>query len=188
MGADGSQRGTYVVPAAGRPASPRGTSGEPHGNTGATERNSCVAGATSRGELALLISTIGNADSEAGSNLFSSSAASLPLTVDGTSVSGERLPAGSLIRLADGLQPADRDLGLRLPNHSPRAWWGLELYSPQQLTGGGVPVAGADPGGRLDPVLVDPLGTPVVAAWIPSKPNMRWYILPDKTDWDAVTT
>jgi len=38
------------------------------------------------------------------------------------------------------------------------------------------------PGGRLEPILVDSLGDPVVAVWIPDSGDQRWYAIPDDAD------
>jgi hypothetical protein len=33
---------------------------------------------------------------------------------------------------------------------------------------------------------VDPLGVPVVAVWVPSDGQQRWYVIPDVVDWNVV--
>jgi hypothetical protein len=151
---------------------------------GASERDRYVAGASRRGEMALLISMI----SDAGRTPMGGSwpaRASVPLLED-TCATGRLLPSGTSVGLAEGLSPADRDLGLRLRNRPPKAWWALGLEAPRSFTGGGVPILAGGPIGILDSVLVDPLGAPVVAAWVPAGMNMRWYILPDSTEWTTV--
>ena len=35
-------------------------------------------------------------------------------------------------------------------------------------------------------ILLDGLGDPVVAAWIPPWGDQRWYVIPDGTDWDTI--
>jgi hypothetical protein len=42
------------------------------------------------------------------------------------------------------------------------------------------------PDGNLAPLPVDGLGDPVVAVWTSPQLDLRWYIVPDQTDWPTV--
>ena len=156
------------------------------GSGGDYERKRFLAGAAERGETALLVSTIGDADENAPHNVFSNSSAWVPFPLLSASIGGPRLLAGARPSLAADLDRADRDLGLRLLNRpKDAAWWilkltpyGIETYNESKQT--------EVPDGRLHPILVDDSGEPVVAAWIPAEGNSRWYILPDATDWNTV--
>jgi hypothetical protein len=72
-------------------------------------------GAEARGETALLISMIGQGDTEARNPLAPHDASVLLPGARG-SIGGRRLPVGVIPKLADGLSPAEKDLGLRLRN------------------------------------------------------------------------
>lgn len=156
-------------------------------NTGGRERERFVAGAIDRGETALLVSSIGDADGESAYNVFAGpGAASVMLPGLGGSIGGRRLPTGARPSLAEDLDLCDRDLGQRLLNR-PRdaAWWTLRLTPiPTETYNTSVQTAVAE--GHLHPILVEGSGQPVVAAWIPAEGNVRWYIVPDATDWNSV--
>ncbi|HLM93147.1 MAG TPA: hypothetical protein VK273_05000, partial [Gaiellaceae bacterium] len=97
------------------------------------------------------------------------------------------LPAGARPSLVPDLPAADRDLGLRLLNRSPDApWWSLKLAAFDIYPGGGGPPERVEPGGQLEPILVDGLGDPVVGAWVPATNDQRWYVVPDATDWNGI--
>lgn len=155
---------------------------------GADERRRFLAGAASRNETALLVSAIGDPDGDGIRNVFSSADASVDVGGVYTSVSGRRLPTGPQLELAQDLGKADRDLALRLRDRPPTApWWALDLRGVTTLpgTGYGRPEV-HEPKGRLDPILVNNLGEPVVAAWVSEDESQRWYILPAGIGWGAV--
>lgn len=52
--------------------------------------------------------------------------------------------------------------------------------------GGGGPPERREPGGRLEPILVDGLGDPVAGAWVPATGHQRWYVVPDATNWNGL--
>ncbi|MGW4371526.1 hypothetical protein ACWEKT_38425 [Nocardia takedensis] len=142
-----------------------------------------LAGAVSRSEPALVLSVIGNAHNE---KLGSSGSVRL-LGGFANAVYGSRLPAGVRPALAPNLSPADHDLGLRLLNRGQCGpWWGLTLPPAKTLYSGAGPmmhaILGPDPG-SLEPILVEPGGKPVVAAWISKSRDIRWYIVPDQVEW-----
>lgn len=154
-------------------------------NQGASERDRYIAGARNRGETAVLISTIGDVSSTH-RNVFSTYDASLSLFLESGSVGGRRLPAGAEVSVAGNLNRADRDLALRLKNRPPGAWWSLHLGSSQWMNGGGTPLSVTGPDGTLTALLVDGLQDPVAAVWTCPQVDLRWYIVPDQTDWPTV--
>lgn len=147
---------------------------------GADELARFRAGARNRGETAIVIATIGDVEDTATRSVFGPPSGSI--TPPGhTRIHGSRLPHGATAELADDVQGADRDLGLRLgtrPADAPR--WRLELAG--SVLEGPAGTERYDPDGELAPVLVDSLGHPVVAVWTPSCGAERWYVIPDATD------
>jgi hypothetical protein len=155
---------------------------------GDDERNRFLAGVTQRGELALLVSVIGDVDDDSPRSVLWRYDAGVSLTDLFTSVSGRRLPSGTRPKIAPDLNSADRDLAIRLlgrPADAP--WWALTLSGATSVRGDGF---GGEtrhaPKGRLEPILVDGLGDPVVAAWVSPAGDQRWYVIPDSTDWNNV--
>lgn len=154
---------------------------------GADELRRFLAGTVDRGETALLVSMVGFAVDNTRS-IFGGSGESLHLGHVNMSnmLSATRLPARARIQLAPDLAPAERDLGQRLLNRLVDApWWELELQgiTTQHISG---PVETAIPSGELHPILVGPLGAPVVAVWVAPDERTRWYILPDDINWNVV--
>ena len=155
-----------------------------HGD-GAVELERFIASAKSRGEVALVVSTIGDAAAPLSHSPLSRWDASVRWPLFGSALGGPRLPVGAHPSLARGLDPADRDLGLRLLNRPAHAaWWTLEMAIHDVYSGGGRRLPAETPSGELHPILISTLGEPVVAAWVDD--DVRWYVLPDSTDWDAV--
>ena len=154
-------------------------------NQGASERDRYIAGASNRGETALLISTIGDVNGTR-RNPLSVYDASVSLSLESGSIDGRRLPAGAAVSLADNLNRADRDLALRLKNRPPGAWWTLHLGSSRWTSGAGEPLGVTGPDGNLTALLVDGLHDQVVAVWTSPQVDLRWYIIPDQTDWPTV--
>lgn len=154
-------------------------------NQGAGEWDRFFAGTRLGGELALVISVIGDADVDSPRSVLSNVDSSVHLSKTFTSVDGRRLPAGARLEIAPGLSPADRDLAIRLltrPADAP--WWSLGLTGAHVERGDGSGSQTYEAEGLLHPILVDALGEPVVAAWTPPSGDQRWYIVPDATDWD----
>jgi hypothetical protein len=160
---------------------------------GAAERDRFLAGAKTRGEVAVVVAGIGNAvdpDPHARNvfDRFGSGGGSVWVK-NVTYVNGERLPTGAKPQLAEDLSSADRDLALRILNQSDdaTAWWSLRLVGATTERGDGMFGPGQHPAeGRLVPLLVDGLGHSVVAAWMSDDEDERWYIIPDGTDWDTL--
>ena len=153
---------------------------------GARERDRYIAGAARRGETAVLVSVIGNADGTR-RNPLSVYDASVSLSLESGSVCGRRLPQGAAVGLAGDLNRADRDLALRLKNRPSGAWWSLKLEASEVVfDGSGGPLGMVGPDGNLAPILADGLGDPVVAVWTSPELDLRWYVVPFGTDWPTV--
>jgi hypothetical protein len=156
-------------------------------NGGAEELDRFLAGAKARHEIALVLATIGDEDDDALRNVFGGADASVHLPGLVGSISGRRLPSGARASLARDVAGADRDLGLRLLNRKPDApWWALSLSGLVEYSGAGGPPTRREPGGRLEPILVDGMGDPVVAAWSSAPGDQRWYVIPDATEWRGI--
>jgi hypothetical protein len=157
-------------------------------NHGADELKRFLAGARQRGETALVVVVIGDVADDSPRHPLASHDASANLGTLSTGVAGRRLPAGTRPAIAPDLDPADRDLALRLltrPTDAP--WWALKLHGATLVRGDGFggPVTHAAEG-EMHPILIDALGEPVVAAWTPAVGEQRWYVIPDATDWATV--
>ncbi|MCZ4587722.1 hypothetical protein O4328_29210 [Rhodococcus opacus] len=155
--------------------------------TGAEELRRFRAGANDRGEMALIISLLGAADQvDPVTSLFQGIDVMLLLPNAQGTIGGTRLPTGARPTLADGLNAADRDLGLRLLNRPDAApWWTLHVRDTATESSPGAQRLHPPPG-TLEPILIDPLGNPVVAAWVPADQSLRWYVIPDAIDWNQV--
>ncbi|MFD7161573.1 hypothetical protein ACFV9C_43800 [Kribbella sp. NPDC059898] len=142
-----------------------------------------LAGADRRGEVAMVISIIGDAEDTEPRSVMANYDASIELPLNYNRVTGRRLPSGTKPRLAEDLDPADRDLALRLTNRPIDApWWSLELQGTtlNRVDGRGPEVH--HPVGTFKPLLVDGLDNPIAAVWIEPSQSQRWYIVPDTTD------
>jgi hypothetical protein len=157
-------------------------------SSGGKELQRFLAGSTARHETAVLVATIGNADDDSPRWPLAAADASISLPEFRGSISGTRLPAGARPLLAAGLSPTDQDLGLRLLNRPANVpWWILSLSGIVLQPGDGSSAPShREAGGNLQPILVDGLGDPVVAAWVPEEDDQRWYVIPDVTDWDGI--
>ncbi|MHA4820149.1 hypothetical protein ACXZ65_38025 [Streptomyces aculeolatus] len=158
-------------------------------NRGAGEQGRFLDGARRRGELALVVAVIGDADGDGPRSPLSIFDASFTITINKTftSVRGRRLPTGARPEMAPDLNAADRDLALRLLNRPAGApWWSLHLSGALLERGDGSGSRAIEAEGELHPILVDALGDPVVAAWTPPADGQRWYFIPDATDWNQV--
>jgi len=154
---------------------------------GAAELDRFLGGAHRRGELALVVTMIGDLTDEGPRHPLASHDASVHLSKTFTSIAGRRLPAGARPAIAPNLDPADRDLAIRLltrPADAP--WWALTLSGATLERGDGSGTERHEAEGELHPILVDALGDPVVAAWTPPSGDQRWYVIPGGTDWDSV--
>lgn len=155
-------------------------------NGGATELDRFLAGTKARDELGLIIVRIGDANDDTMRSPLAAADASILLPESEGSISGVRLPARSRLSLAADLGRADKDLGLRLLNRPDGApWWSLSV-SGVTLESSFGPPEHRQASGRLEPILVDALGAPVVAVWLPDSDDQRWYVIPDATDVDTI--
>lgn len=156
-------------------------------NHGGRELERFLAGAAGRGETAVLISLLRFAQDTTPSPFRGPGGGDSVYLGDTNSVvHGSQLGARTRVELAPDLRPAEQDLGKRLLNRpSDAPWWGLRLAGTtvEPMTG---PAVSYPAEGRLCPILVDPLGQPVVAVWISPDEQVRWYIIPDDTDWTAI--
>ncbi|MFJ5989290.1 hypothetical protein [Lentzea sp. NPDC092896] len=149
-----------------------------------------LSGALQRAETALVITVVGPVKRPA--NQFSvfdqTGSTAVSLSDADTYVRGERLPTGVKPNLAADLGQPDRDLALRLRNSAPdnAPWWGLSLQANHTYSPSGALRHQAEPDGDLCPLLLDQLGAPVAAVWVPSDGSQRCYILPDGFDWNTV--
>ncbi|WP_410603763.1 hypothetical protein [Amycolatopsis sp. lyj-90] len=154
---------------------------------GANELERFIAGAVNRDEIALVVSMVGFAHDEAPTSVFHHSDDSFSLPDLQGNIGGSRLLSGTRPKLVPGLNAADRDLGLRLLNRSSKApWWSLQLRGITSYPGGGGPPKTHEADGELHPILIDALGMPVVAVYVPSNGRQRWYVIPDQLDWNTV--
>jgi hypothetical protein len=153
---------------------------------GATEFERFVSAAATRGETALIVSTIGAPERTSLRNVFGIDAY-IPLPDFEGTIGGRRLSAGASAQAADGLVGADRDLALRLrnrPNDAPL--WSLTLNPAVLEDSDGI--TEHRPKGRLDPLLVNDIGEIVAAVWVPEGKDWRWYIVPAETPWKWITS
>lgn len=158
---------------------------EPDLYNGTNELRRFLSGTAGRGETALIVAVMSTSEGRPSWPPVDYDD-SIELLDHDTTIYGCLCPQGTRPVLADTLDPADRDLGLRLLNRPPDAsWW--EMQSDHE---GGDPAGARSgttrPAGQLRPILLDSLGTPVVAVWVSPDERERWYILPDDIDWDTV--
>lgn len=157
-------------------------------NHGGAELHRFLTGTATRGETALVVAVIGDLDDDRPAHPLVSADSTLLLPGVEESIAGARLPQGAPVSLAPGLNAADRDLGLRLlnSNRSDGAWWSVSLHGNVMQPGVGGPAVQYEATGDLQPILIDELGHPVVAAWTPGEADQRWYVIPDDADWHTV--
>jgi hypothetical protein len=153
---------------------------------GANELKRFLAGTAARGETAVLVCTIGAAEKAPTRRFFGGEGTSI-LLGDTTSIDGQRLPVGAKPKLAADVDPFDRDLGLRLLNRAADApWWAVRLAGLTLLRGDGSGSSSTEPEGRLIPVLQTDLGETVVGYWDSPDSRLRWYVIPDGTEWSSI--
>lgn len=157
-----------------------------HGN-GAEEYKRFVQGAKQRGELAISITTPTQPSGiMPGYSNILGGGSTIHLGGWNSSVSVSPLGQNSRVQLAEGVHGADRDLALRLVGEKLQ-WSTLELNGSTTHSGSGGPVRVYAAEGNLDPIVVTPLGEPVVAAWVSPDSAERLYIVPHNVEWDVVT-
>lgn len=113
-----------------------------HGR-GAEEQNRFLNGARQRGEVALIVATIGAPANSLGRPTVRGRGPGLNQTIHvssiETSITSTKLPIGSKPRLAADLPEAERDLGKRLLSKPPERWWALRLAGTTLQPGAGDP-------------------------------------------------
>ncbi|MEU6572078.1 hypothetical protein [Streptomyces parvulus] len=141
-----------------------------------------VAGARQRGETVLVVACIGAGQHR--HNVFSGTVApGVHLPDHYGSIAANPLPAGLSPELADGLDHAEHELGTRLLNRPPSAWFRLTYLKEARSSRPGVARVWPPPGeGELRPILVDGLGDPVAGLWMPADGSARWFVVPHGTD------
>jgi hypothetical protein len=150
---------------------------------GADEFHRFRSGAEGRGEVALVISTVGvTGDAERSVNVFGPPASSLFLGRVETVISARELGKGVSVRAAGGLSGADKQLALRMLGCTPAPLWrSLSLRRVEGMPRSG---QGEPPGlGTLVPVVETAQGEPVVAAWESADGIERRYVVPAETPW-----
>jgi hypothetical protein len=158
-------------------------------NQGGIELDRFLDGARSRGEVAVIISAVGDPDEEAqtGFSVFGRADATILLPGVESSIGAQRLPAGAKAALAPALGAPERNLGLRLLSRATGApWWSLSLRGMEAHRGDGTGFVRHTPTGELQPILVDGLGAPVAAVWISESGDTRWYVIPAATPWPGI--
>lgn len=154
---------------------------------GADEFNRFRQGAQSRGEVAVVISTVGKLDNgnRAVRNIFATADDSIHLGRVESTVSARSLGKGSRARAADGLSDPGAQLALRLLSCNPTLpWRSLSLHGVTYESYNGSEHHPAQ--GTLEPIVVTELGEPVVAAWVSPDGVERRYVLPVETPWPVV--
>jgi hypothetical protein len=152
---------------------------------GADELDRFLAGAASRGEVAVLVMTMGDVNDDTPRSVLAQYDASVNLSSHTTGIAGRRLPKGAAARLADEVDGPDRDLGVRLRQRAAEhPWWSLHLTGQTYI--GNLGEEHNEPEGRLVPILLGPLDEPVVAYWEAPDRSQRWYLVPDGVDWQTV--
>lgn len=148
---------------------------------GADEFDRFRQGAASRGEVALVISPIGDLEGKPRGVLFQHDG-SVSIGQSYTYVSSRPIGRGARVRAAEDLGDADGQLALRMLNSSPASRWrSLSLNGAQLETYNGRVQHPAE--GTLVPIVETELGEPVVAAWISPDGVERRYVVPVETPW-----
>lgn len=154
---------------------------------GADEFTRFRQGAESRGEIALVVSPIGDAGEESpkARSVFGPPVTSVAIGKCHTTITGRLLGEGATVRPADDLCFSDRQLALRLFNCNPAPRWrSLSLSGAVMESVYGREEHAAE--GTLVPILETELGEPVVAVWISPDGVERRYIVPDETPWPTL--
>lgn len=153
---------------------------------GADEFNRFRQGAESRGETALVISTIGQVeDSDTDTWSVFGPSDSVDLGRVESRINGRPLGKGARVRAADGLGDADGLLALRLLSCNPAPlWWTLSLDGVTMEAYNGRVHYPAE--GTLEPIIETELGEPVVAAWVSPDGAERRYVVPFETPWPVL--
>jgi hypothetical protein len=144
---------------------------------GADEFDRFRRGAESRGEIALVISPIGDPDDH-----------SVYLSKLESHIASRALGTGAKVRASANLSDADRDLARRLVNcNPPLPWRSLSLHGLTHETHSDRYRQHAQPAqGALESIVETELGEPVVAAWVSPDDIERRYVVPAEMPWPLV--
>jgi hypothetical protein len=153
---------------------------------GADEFDRFRQGAQGRGELALVVSTIGQIDApDPLRRVLFSNDDSISLGRMESTISGSSLGQGARARAAEDLKDADAQLALRLLNcNPPLPWRALSLHGVTYESYDGRTHHPAQ--GTLEPIIVTELDEPVVAAWVSPDGVERRYVVPVETPWPVL--
>jgi hypothetical protein len=140
---------------------------------GADEFNRFRKRAESDGELALVISPVGQPDGGAPRSVLSQHDDSIHLGRIESSISSKPLGMGAKVRSAPDLGDADSQLALRLLSCNPELpWRRLSLHGVTYEAYNGRVHHPAQ--GILEPIVETELGEPVVAAWVSPDGGATW--------------
>lgn len=144
-------------------------------------------GAENRGELALVVSPIGDPEAESRNirSVFGPPGGSVSIGQTYTSINGRLLGKEAKVRLVAGLGDADGDLARRLLTLSTSLRWRSMSLSGAVLES----IYGREQHaaeGTLIPILETELGEPVVAAWLSPDGIERRYIVPVEAPWPSL--
>jgi hypothetical protein len=152
---------------------------------GADEFNRFRKRAESRGELALVISPVGQPDGGGPRSVLSQHDDSIHLGGIESSISSKPLGMGAKVRLAQDLGAADSQLALRLLSCNPALpWRSLSLRGVTYEAYNGRVHHPAQ--GILEPIVETELGEPVVAAWVSPDAVERRYVVPTEAPWPVL--
>jgi hypothetical protein len=142
-------------------------------------------GAESRGELAIVISPVGQPDGREARSVLATHDDSVFLGRMHTSVSSRPLGKGARVKAAADLSDADSHLALRLLSFIPALpWRSLSLHGMTLEGVGGRVQHPAQ--GTLLPILETALGEPVAAVWISPDGIERRYVVPLEAPWELL--
>jgi hypothetical protein len=152
---------------------------------GADEFNRFRKRAESDGELALVISPVGQPDGGAPRSVLSQHDDSIHLGRIESSISSKPLGMGAKVRSALDLGDADSQLALRLLSCNPELPWRRpSLHGVTYEAYNGRVHHPAQ--GILEPIVETELGEPVVAAWVSPDGVERRYVVPAEAPWPVL--
>ena len=148
---------------------------------GADEFNRFRQGAESRGELAVVVSPVGQPDFGDGlQRVLSPNDDSIHLGRLQSTISSRPLGLGAKVRVSEDLGDADTQLALRLLSFNPALpWRNLSLHGVTYESYLGREHHPAQ--GTLVPIIETELGEPLVAAWASPDGVERRYVVPAET-------
>ena len=152
---------------------------------GADEFDRFRQGAESRGELALVISPIGDSNpDDQRRNVFEQHDDSVYLGRVESSISSRPLRKGARVRAVAGLNGTDSQLALRMLScNPPPPWRSLSLHGVTMYEASSGRQIQHPAQGTLASIVETDLGEPVVAAWVSPDSAERRYVVPAETPW-----